>query len=101
MIIRIVKMSFREDAVPDFEHLFSQKKQLIRGFEGCHHLELWQDADDKQVFFTYSIWETARHLECYRQSGLFRETWAATKALFAAKPAAWTVIQKEIVPAGF
>lgn len=91
MIIRIVQMSFRQDEVKNFLFLFDERKEMIRSFEGCNHLELWQDAKNDNVFFTYSIWDSEDHLNHYRFSELFKDTWAKTKALFNAKPKAWSV----------
>lgn len=98
MIVRIVKMIFREDEVNNFLYLFNERKQLIRSFEGCRHLELWQETGKANVFFTYSIWDSEQHLDHYRFSELFKDTWAKTKALFAEGPQAWSVEQKMIVP---
>jgi len=97
MIIRIVKMVFRPDEIEAFRELFESKKQLIRGFEGCCHLELWQDANDPSVFFTYSHWESEAALDKYRFSALFKEVWSQTKALFATKAAAWSVNRETLV----
>ena len=93
MILRIVQMSFREDAINDFQKLFEERKHLIKAFAGCNHLELWQDANDKNIFFTYSIWDSEEHLNHYRFSDFFKDTWSKTKALFADKPRAWSVVQ--------
>ena len=91
MINRIVKMEFEPGKVSAFRELFSQQQQLIRDFPGCLHLELWENEASGNTYFTFSQWTSEAALEKYRQSDLFRETWAATKALFNAKPAAWTV----------
>ena len=91
MIIRIVKMSFRAEEVNNFLCLFEERKKLIRHFEGCLHLELWQDASSGNTFFTYSHWESEKHLDHYRFSELFKDTWAKTKVLFEAPPQAWSV----------
>ena len=91
MIIRIVKMTFRPEAVTDFLHIFEGVKDHIRAFEGCERLELLQHLDDSHVMFTYSWWNTPEDLEAYRQSALFSETWLKTKALFGGKPEAWSV----------
>lgn len=91
MIIRVVKMVFRQEEVDAFKSLFEERKSLIRGFEGCTHLELWQDKGQPQVFFTYSWWDSEAHLNHYRSSRFFDDTWALTKQKFAAKPEAWTV----------
>jgi quinol monooxygenase YgiN len=91
MLIRIVKMTFRHDAVPDFQELFEARKSQIRAFAGCTHVELWQDRLHPNIFFTYSHWDSADALEHYRHSAFFEDTWAATKQLFAARPEAWSV----------
>ena len=97
MIIRVVQMTFRADAVGTFQALFDERKQLIRHFDGCRHLELWQDAHDPCVFFTYSHWESEAHLNHYRFSSFFKETWGMTKALFAAAPQAWSIDRSMVV----
>ncbi|MCB0696694.1 MAG: antibiotic biosynthesis monooxygenase [Chitinophagaceae bacterium] len=97
MIVRIVKMSFREEEVNNFLTLFNERKELIRHFDGCHHLELWQQAGNETVYFTYSIWDSEQHLDHYRFSELFKDTWKKTKALFADKPQAWSVEQRIVV----
>ena len=91
MIIRIVKMVFREEEVAAFQRLFEERKALIRNFEGCTHLELWQDKAHPQTFFTYSWWASEAHLNAYRASHFFDDTWSLTKQKFAARPEAWTV----------
>lgn len=97
MIIRIVKMEFRSDAVSTFLQLFEERKQLIRSFEGCQHLELWHHATVENIFFTYSHWESEQALDKYRFSALFKDTWAKTRILFSEKPEAWSVNQSTVV----
>ena len=91
MIIRIVKMSFQEKEVTTFLSLFEERKQLIRHFEGCKHLELLHDTHHTNIYFTYSIWESEKHLDHYRFSELFKDTWSKTKILFNDKPQAWSL----------
>jgi heme-degrading monooxygenase HmoA len=90
-ITRLVKMTFRTDAINNFLDLFETKKTMIRDFPGCNHLELWQDIHNPSICFTYSHWETTEALEKYRNSSFFEDTWKATKQLFAERPEAWTV----------
>jgi quinol monooxygenase YgiN len=97
MIVRIVKMTFKGEEVDKFLSLFNDRKDRIRHFEGCSHLELWQDAHQANIFFTYSIWQSEQHLEHYRFSELFKDTWARTKVLFADKAQAWSVDQKIVL----
>ncbi|TXK77336.1 putative quinol monooxygenase [Mesonia sp. K4-1] len=91
MIVRIVKMSFKEEEIENFLTLFHSKKQYIRGFEGCDFLELYQDKNNLSIFFTYSYWQSEEDLKNYRHSSLFKEVWANTKVKFNAKPEAWSV----------
>jgi len=92
MIVRIVQMTFRADSINDFTDLFEVRKQTIRSFRGCTHLELWQDSAHANVFFTYSIWDSQADLDHYRFSDFFKDTWGRTKVLFAEKPNAWSVV---------
>jgi heme-degrading monooxygenase HmoA len=91
MITRVVKMNFREEEITAFRTFFEERRQLIRNFEGCTHLELWQDKATPTTFFTYSHWLSESHLNAYRASSFFAETWTMTKQKFASKPEAWTV----------
>lgn len=91
MIKRLVKMSFQPDKIEDFKTIFAENRTFIQGFEGCKHVELLQDANNPNIFFTYSLWESETFLEVYRQSELFARVWAATKVLFNDKPQAWSV----------
>ncbi|WP_299678855.1 antibiotic biosynthesis monooxygenase family protein [uncultured Dokdonia sp.] len=91
MLVRIVKLSFRESEIPLFLANFEQVKDSIRAFPGCQFLELYRDQNDTSIFFTYSYWDTAEALEDYRHSELFKGVWATTKPLFSDKPEAWSV----------
>lgn len=97
MIVRIVKMTFRAEAVADFLALFEERKEQIRGFEGCLHLELWQEAGNECVFFTYSHWTSESALDHYRFSSFFKDTWTRTRALFDQKAEAWSVNQRSVL----
>lgn len=79
------------DAVQEFRALFSERKERIRNFEGCTHLELLEDKEKGNVYFTYSYWDNEKALDKYRNSELFKDTWKHTKALFLEKAEAWTV----------
>lgn len=91
MFVRIVKMSFHEENIPAFLENFESIKHKIRNAEGNRFLELYQDKNNKEIFFTYSYWETEADLENYRNSELFDSVWTFTKKLFNAKPEAWSV----------
>ena len=91
MFIRIVKMSFHEEKIPEFLEHFHTVKDQIRNFEGNIFLEMYRDKDNPCIIFTYSIWNDVSDLENYRHSQLFKEVWAFTKQYFNAKPEAWSV----------
>lgn len=97
MFVRIVKMSFDASKIETFLNNFNNNKTNIRNFDGCRLLELYQDKNDPSLFFTYSYWESEKHLEHYRNSDLFKNVWAKTKVLFAEKPEAWSVDKLEVL----
>jgi len=90
MIKRIVKMTFRPEETESFIELFTGRKEMIRGFEGCNFLELIRDVDNPGIFFTVSFWESDDSLQRYRKSDLFKSTWEETKSKFAAPAEAWS-----------
>lgn len=90
MLIRIVRMTFRPEAVDDFLENFQVNKQFIRNSPGCLHLELWQDENEKNIFLTHSHWESEEYLNQYRDSELFKSVWDFTKILFSEKPVAFS-----------
>ena len=91
MFVRIVKMSFHAENIPKFLENFNLIKEKIRNAPGNRFLELYQDKNDKRIFFTYSYWENEEALENYRKSALFDGVWTYTKTLFSDKPEAWSV----------
>jgi quinol monooxygenase YgiN len=93
MLIRIVKMTFEPQHTETFRALFERQKEKIRAAGGCTRLELLQSTDNPAIFMTYSWWQSNDDLERYRESELFRSTWAETKVLFAARPEAWSMNQ--------
>ncbi len=97
MIVRIVKLTFKKENVSNFEQIFEETKAGIRAFNGCNHLELFQDIHNKNTFFTYSYWDKEDSLNLYRNSDFFKAVWAKTKVLFDAKPEAWSVHKRHIL----
>ena len=97
MLIRIVRMTFQEDKIEAFLEIFNRSKHQIRAFEGCLHLEFLRDKNTPNIMLTYSHWQSEEHLNIYRNSDLFKTTWAATKALFADKPMAFSSERVEVL----
>ena len=85
-------MEFHPHHVDDFLVHFNGIKDLIRDFPGVLHLELHRDASHPNVFYTYSKWEGEAQLEAYRNSDLFKVTWAEVKNWFGARPSAFSLL---------
>lgn len=92
---RVVRMTFRPDAVNDFLELFKEVESHIRAQPGCQHVQLMQDAEWPTVFATFSVWDSKESLEAYRKSDFFRSTWTRTRALFAAPPKAESYFKQQ------
>jgi len=90
MITRIVKLTFKEELLPDFFSIWKESNDKIAGFPGCHFVEMLQSKSPPNICFTYSLWDDEAALNAYRHSELFKSTWAKTKPLFAGKPEAWS-----------
>ena len=91
MVKRIVKLTFKPEDIEEFKNIFKSNRQKIKKFEGCIHVELLQDENNPEIFFTFSLWMDEASVENYRTSELFAGVWASTKKLFSDKPEAWTV----------
>ncbi len=91
MIIRFVKMTFAQEHVEDFKNFEKSIYDTIVGFDGCEYLNILQDVNNPQVFFTHSHWRDEQALNNYRHSEFFKKTWAKTKQWFCDKPEAWSL----------
>jgi len=91
MITRIVKLTLEPERVEEFMENFKANKKRIRASAGCKGLELHRDTHDPCIFFTYSKWKSAEHLEMYRQSDLFKGIWSVTKPMFMLAAEAWSL----------
>ena len=90
MIVRWVHMHFKSEEVEQFIVVFDECRDAIRMSPGCHSLRLLRDPADPCSIQTLSTWAKAEDLERYRQSPLFKDTWAKTKVLFDQKPRAYS-----------
>lgn len=95
MIVRLVKLRFRESEIPSFLSNFQNIKQDIRNFDGCMMVELLRDKHDPCIFFTHSHWQSETALDAYRNSSFFKGVWTTTKLKFDAKPEAWSTTSLE------
>ena len=81
-----------DDLIANFEEIFQQSQPKIAKMDGCISVKLNQDINNPHIFFTISEWETEAHLEAYRKSELFINTWKKVKPMFAAKAEAWSLV---------
>jgi quinol monooxygenase YgiN len=91
MVVRIVRMHFKEGSAAGFLQIFDEHKHKIRNFPGCTHLELLTDARTANRFTTLSHWNSEASLDAYRQSPLFEEVWARVKPMFSGRTEAFTL----------
>lgn len=94
MIIRVVKLTFREEEVKLFLDNFKETKHIVRNYKGCTHLELLKVKNSTNAFMTYSYWEDEYYLEQYRKSDTFINIWSQVKKWFDKKPEAWTLTRE-------
>ena len=90
MIIRIVKLSFHAEYISDFKTIFEENKGEIISQKACNRLEMLEDINDVNIFFTYSWWDSEDDLNNYKNSELFKDVWSKTKILFNKNPEAWS-----------
>jgi quinol monooxygenase YgiN len=97
MLIRVVRMYFKEENIQDFLTLFNESKDRIRNYDGCLRLDLLQDYNQEHILTTYSYWRDKKALDNYRHSAFFMENWSQMKKYFANKPVAFSCIKLEEV----
>ena len=90
-MLRIVKLTFKEEEVTNFLKSFEESKEHIRSFKGCNSMILLRDKKNSNIFFTYSDWVEEGNLEEYRDSDLFKKIWTTVKPMFQEKAQAWSV----------
>ncbi|MBI2257581.1 MAG: antibiotic biosynthesis monooxygenase [Flavobacteriia bacterium] len=91
MITRVVKINFKEDKINDFLQHFETIKWMVASQENCHGMKLYQDKNQENIVFTYSIWSDENALENYRKSIFFNDLWSTIKPWFKEKAEAWTL----------
>lgn len=93
MLTRIVKMQFNLDFIEEFKILFKSVNSKISNYDGCIGVKLLQHETEPTIFFTISNWQSVQHLDSYRNSELFKITWAKVKPNFASKAEAWSLLE--------
>lgn len=90
MIYRVVRLHLRPEETARFEAFFRERQPQIEAFDGCYKTILLRNTKEPDVYYTLSEWESEAHLDRYRYSAFFKETWAFTKSLFAEKAQAFS-----------
>lgn len=97
-LVRIVRLSFREEHLDDFLQFYAQVQPQIAAFEGCMEVQAFRDNEQHTVIYTMSRWTNAAYLENYRQSDFFRDTWAQVSRWFEEKPQAFSLVPLQVIP---
>lgn len=95
-LVRIVRLTFNEDTISEFEDLYAEHSPAIALRKGCLGVELVTDVRNPYVRATISRWEDEESLNEYRKSELFGVVWPATSKLFAARPEVWSYLLPEV-----
>ena len=91
MIVRVVKLQFHPEKLPDFLDHFETIKNKVNGFPGCFGMQLLVDNNKDGTILTYSHWISDVALENYRHSETFGSFWPHIKKWFAKPAEAWTL----------
>jgi heme oxygenase (mycobilin-producing) len=91
MLVRIVRMHFKEEGVQEFLTIFNSNKIAIRHFRGCSHLELLSDVHHPATYTTLSHWDNEASLNAYRDSDIFKTVWTGVKKHFSRQPEAFSL----------
>jgi|TARA_B110000116_G_C16612094_1_gene479884 quinol monooxygenase YgiN len=94
-LVRIVRLTFNEETISEFEDLYAEHSPAIALRKGCLGVELVTDLRNPYVRATISRWEDEESLNEYRKSELFGVVWPATKNLFTARPEVWSYLLPE------
>mgnify|MGYP001593787821 FL=1 len=90
MLIRIVKLTFKEESLDFFFSEFNKNKSQIVNFPGCKGMKLLQDIKQKKIIMTYSQWDDEKALNDYRSSEVFSNLWNKIKIHFSDRTEAWS-----------
>ncbi len=90
MINRYVRLEIGKAGHESFIATFEQVRNKISAFPGCHGVVLWRGMGDRNIFATFSKWDSMEALNEYRSSELFNSTWTKVKPSFVARPQAFS-----------
>ena len=71
MLVRIVKLQFKEEKINDFLLHFETVKWEVTNFPGCRGMKLLQDLNTPSIIITYSVWDRETKLGIYDKKYIF------------------------------
>ena len=83
-------MVFIEEKSAKFREHSKTIVNKISKSKGCHKVEILQDINDRNIFFSYSHWSSEEDLNNYRNSEMFKNIWGELRKMFAKKTQAWS-----------
>jgi quinol monooxygenase YgiN len=84
MLMRVVKVKIRPDAIAEFQKLYAEKilPELER-VEGCLYAGLVQSITREHDGLSLTLWDTREHLDAYAASGKFEALIDLSRPFFA------------------
>ena len=90
MLVRIVKLTLKEESLEFFFEEFNKNKKDILNFPACQGMKMLQDLNQRNIIMTYSHWDDEMALNSYRESDLFSGLWSKIKPHFIQPAEAWS-----------
>ncbi len=91
MILRVVKMKVEDVKVDAFELFMNNLHDEKLRLQGCLHFDYFHEKKNKNIYYTYTIWEAEKYFKQYKKSELFKEVISTLKSLCVDEPQAWTI----------
>lgn len=74
-----------------FKQTLKDYQKALKEQKGCMHLDMFSDKKEKDIFYSYTIWDNDTNLKKYRKSALYKELSGKILPLCDKEPKAWTV----------
>ncbi len=91
MILRVVKMKVETKKLDAFDLFMSNLHDEKLKLPGCLHFDYFHEKKNRNIYYTYTIWENEKYFKQYKKSELFKEVVSTLKSLCLEQPQAWTI----------
>lgn len=91
MILRIVKMEVDDTRIDFFENFMNNLSEEKLTLEGCLHHDFFCEKDNRNMYYSYTIWQSEKFLNKYKKTDLFKEVTRTLRHICIKEPIAWTV----------